>query len=60
MKFDDKKLKMITIYAETESESETNQECTTLILDLLYQLPIIDIGEYSTDWSESYKVSAQH
>ena len=26
MKFDDKKLKMITIYAETESESETNHD----------------------------------
>ena len=26
MKFDDKKLKMIPIYAETESESETNHD----------------------------------
>ena len=26
MKFDDKKLKMITIYAETESESQTNHD----------------------------------
>jgi len=35
-------------------------ECTTLMLDLLHQLPIIEKGEYSTDKSESCKVSAQH
>ena len=35
-------------------------EYTTFILDLLYQLPIIDKGEYSTDYSKSWKVSTQH
>ena len=32
-------------------------EYTTWILDLLYQLLIMDKGEYSTDYSESCKVS---
>ena len=32
-------------------------EYTTLILDLLYKLLIMDKGEYSTDYSESCRVS---
>ena len=35
-------------------------EYTTWILDLLYQLLIMDNGDYSSDYSESCKVSTQH
>ena len=35
-------------------------EYTTWFLNLLYQLLIMDKGEYSTEYSESWKVSTQH